>query len=318
MSVEVENNNTLTNPSNPCQKYLHKLDESISKNISNLEELHHKLNKTMIGEKQIQNFYLTGIIDGMNFYNELSGVMSNEIFENLIYNLNNRVDNLIYSNTGKDNSKRNSNNNITLNGDCVISEEEVNNPNDNSIIATNIINLSEIKNTPQLLNQVEEVKLEFLACSEVLDINKNYVHLEEYENIKKEHFELIKLNEILEREMNLLKSLILINNLNLNSSDSKALFHDNYFLEMCDEGNLQQIIKDDKKFEKQENLNVLTLKINNLKERLDLFKKEFLEEKSKFNEYMGGIHNRIMEHFGHEIKIRRTIEEKVSNIKKLI
>lgn len=33
---------------------------------------------------------------------------------------------------------------------------------------------------------------------------------------------------------------------------------------------------------------------------------------------MNFIHNKIIEYFNHEIKIRKTIEEKVSNIKKLI
>jgi hypothetical protein len=42
-----------------------------------------------------------------------------------------------------------------------------------------------------------------------------------FENFVKENNELKRLNEILEREINLLKSLILINNLNLNTSDSK-------------------------------------------------------------------------------------------------
>ncbi len=41
-------------------------------------------------------------------------------------------------------------------------------------------------------------------------------------HILKENFELKKLNEILEREINLLKSLLLINNLNLNTTDSKT------------------------------------------------------------------------------------------------
>ena len=41
------------------------------------------------------------------------------------------------------------------------------------------------------------------------------------EDYVKENNELKKINEILEREINLLKSLILINNLNLNTSDFK-------------------------------------------------------------------------------------------------
>jgi hypothetical protein len=42
-----------------------------------------------------------------------------------------------------------------------------------------------------------------------------------FEDYSKENLELKKTNEILEREINLLKSLILINNLNLNTNDFK-------------------------------------------------------------------------------------------------
>jgi hypothetical protein len=51
---------------------------------------------------------------------------------------------------------------------------------------------------------------------------------------------------------------------------------------------------------------------------LDLFKKGFEEDRRSFLEYMELIHKRIMDYFNNEIKIRKTIEEKVSNIKKLI
>lgn len=56
----------------------------------------------------------------------------------------------------------------------------------------------------------------------------------------------------------------------------------------------------------------------NLKKRLDLFKKEFEEDKEKFTDHMDLIHNKIMEYFNSEIKMRKTIEDKVSSIKKLI
>ena len=56
----------------------------------------------------------------------------------------------------------------------------------------------------------------------------------------------------------------------------------------------------------------------NLKKRLDLFKKEFEEDKEKFTEHMYLIHNKILEYFNSEIKMRKLIEDKVSSIKKLI
>jgi hypothetical protein len=74
-----------------------------------------------------------------------------------------------------------------------------------------------------------------------------------------EIMELRKLNEILEREVNLLKSLILINNLNLNIPD---MLSKNYFINMCNEDNVKQIIKDEKEYNKQETLQTLIIKIN--------------------------------------------------------
>jgi hypothetical protein len=55
-----------------------------------------------------------------------------------------------------------------------------------------------------------------------------------------------------------------------------------------------------------------------MKERLDLFRKEFEEDRRSFIQYMESIHKKIMDYFYNEIKIRKNIEERVSNIKKLI
>jgi len=87
---------------------------------------------------------------------------------------------------------------------------------------------------------------------------------------------------------------------------------------MCNDENLKTVINDDKIYKQHEILHILQLKINNLKKRLDLFKKEFDEDRRVFVDYMKLIHNKIMDFFNHEIKIRKTIEEKVSSIKKLI
>jgi hypothetical protein len=51
---------------------------------------------------------------------------------------------------------------------------------------------------------------------------------------------------------------------------------------------------------------------------LDLFKKEFEEDKIRFLELMNDIHFRVVDYFQKEIKTRKTMEEKVSSIKKLI
>lgn len=77
-------------------------------------------------------------------------------------------------------------------------------------------NLNNFQKEQIIANSVENYEFEFL-CEETPKID-----LEQFDTYKIENEELKKLNEILEREINLLKSLILINNLNLNSSDSKS------------------------------------------------------------------------------------------------
>ena len=77
--------------------------------------------------------------------------------------------------------------------------------------------------------------------------------------------ELGKLNEILEREINLLKSLILINNLNSTNNerenDQRQNYNKNYFIEMCNDNNLQELGKDDGLFKKHKTLHTLMMKI---------------------------------------------------------
>jgi hypothetical protein len=82
----------------------------------------------------------------------------------------------------------------------------------------------------------------------------------EYIDLSKDNSELKRLNEVLEREVNLLKSLILINNLNLKSHDT--LSKRNYFVDMCNEDNVREIIQNDKLYQKQETLHTLIIKIN--------------------------------------------------------
>ena len=62
------------------------------------------------------------------------------------------------------------------------------------------------------------IEIDTSAKIPVIQVDNLGLTLEDY---SKENIELKKTNEILEREINLLKSLILINNLNLNTSDFK-------------------------------------------------------------------------------------------------
>lgn len=87
----------------------------------------------------------------------------------------------------------------------------------------------------------------------------------QFENLTEENSELGKLNEILEREINLLKSLILINNLNSTNNerenDQRQNYNKNYFIEMCNDNNLQELGKDDGLFKKHKTLHTLMMKI---------------------------------------------------------
>jgi len=85
-------------------------------------------------------------------------------------------------------------------------------------------------------------------------------------NLKDDNIELGKLNEILEREINLLKSLILINNLNSTNNmerenDQRQYYNKNYFIEMCNDNNLQELVKEDGLFKKHKTLHTLMIKI---------------------------------------------------------
>ena len=85
-------------------------------------------------------------------------------------------------------------------------------------------------------------------------------------NLKEENSELGQLNEILEREINLLKSLILINNLDTANSSEKdnehrLFYNNNYFIEMCNDNNLQELVKDEGSFKKHKTLHTLMVKI---------------------------------------------------------
>ncbi len=89
---------------------------------------------------------------------------------------------------------------------------------------------------------------------------------ENYEKLKEENSELGNLNEILEREINLLKSLILINNLNSTNNnerdnDQRQYYKKNYFIEMCNGNNLQELVQDDVLFKKHKTLHTLMIKI---------------------------------------------------------
>lgn len=124
-----------------------------------------------------------------------------------------------------------------------------------------------------MLKQIENViDLNFILSDE----KKTEENKKNLENLKEENFELGKLNEILEREINLLKSLILINNLNSTNNnerenDQRQYYNKNYVIEMCNDNNLQELVQDDGLFKKHKTLHTLMIKIKVLLSRLFLF-----------------------------------------------
>jgi hypothetical protein len=129
-----------------------------------------------------------------------------------------------------------------------------------------------IENIQYIIENVIEINLLKSDDKEIIKCNienlqeKNNSLNNQNANLKEENSDLSKLNEILEREINLLKSLILINNLDTANStekdDEQRLFYNNnYFIEMCNDNNLQELVKDEGSFKKHKTLHTLMIKI---------------------------------------------------------
>jgi hypothetical protein len=124
------------------------------------------------------------------------------------------------------------------------------------------------ENNLKTINTV--INTQTLFCSEI-----KMEYISNNQPLQEENFELKKLNEILEKEVNLLKSLILINNLNLNSENNMCkhnlnniniinilVNHSNYFVDICDKQNIDSLVNNDIEYKKQETLHTLMIKIN--------------------------------------------------------
>lgn len=128
-------------------------------------------------------------------------------------------------------------------------------------------------NTDKKENEIFLLDYDKKQIENVIDINlifsnesKSQENKKNIENLKEENSQLGKLNEILEREINLLKSLILINNLNSTNNnerdyDQRQYYNKNYFIEMCNDNNLQELVQDDGLFRKHKTLHMLMIKI---------------------------------------------------------
>jgi len=90
-------------------------------------------------------------------------------------------------------------------------------------------------------------------------INFNVINQETQLQNKK----LKRINLVLEKEVNLLKSLILINNLNLTSFEShdNSLYKGNHFVDMCNQEKINMVVDDNKMFKITSVLHSLISKI---------------------------------------------------------
>jgi hypothetical protein len=129
-----------------------------------------------------------------------------------------------------------------------------------------------IEKIENIIENVIEINLlksddkEIIICNIENLQEKNIILNNQNTNLKEENSDLGQLNEILEREINLLKSLILINNLDTancseKENEQRLFYNNNYFIEMCNDNNLQELVKDESSFKKHKTLHTLMIKI---------------------------------------------------------
>jgi hypothetical protein len=132
-------------------------------------------------------------------------------------------------------------------------------------------------------------------------------------------------NELFDREVNLLKSLILINNLHLNTFEkepsiqnpNQQLFKDNYFVSMT-EGKSESIANDKYLYNKIQTLNLITMQISNLGQELKELKSSIEAKRADFKKDMNEAHKKVITAFAQEVKSRKAMRGKIINIEKLI
>lgn len=165
-------------------------------------------------------------------------------------------------------------------------------------------------------------------------INTDYVYKFDNQNLKQSCPDILFLEpsdidlkqkiDLYEREINLLKSLILINNLHLNTADNDGtgltgnkLFKSNHYVSMTNEKS--EVISHDKELhQKIQNLNLLTIQITNFGQELKELKTSIQNQKLEFLKDMSEIINKVVNAFNVEVKNRNRITGKIKGIEKLI
>lgn len=130
--------------------------------------------------------------------------------------------------------------------------------------------------------------------------------------------------DLYEREINLLKSLILINNLHLNTLDNyggglggNQLFKSKHYVSMTN-GKSEVISQDKVLHQKIHSLSQLKLQISDLGQELKELKTSIQNQKLEFLKNMNDIINKVVNAFNIEVKNRNKIKGKIKGIEKLI
>lgn len=178
----------------------------------------------------------------------------------------------------------------------------------------------------------------------IIDTNKKKFANLIIEEIKDNNFEIksfdidLKLkNEIYEKEINLLKSLIFINNLHSNINNNNTIINnfnandiddnnnnnkilkkkDNYYCNFI-EGQSKEVSKNNKLYLKISTFNYLIILITNLNQELKELKQSIQNQKEDFKEKMADSHKKVIEAFTQEVESRYRIKGKMKEIENLI
>lgn len=130
--------------------------------------------------------------------------------------------------------------------------------------------------------------------------------------------------EIFEKEVNLLKSLILINSLNINStiSDKKVITEDKKLINsnknIAFDNSIEQLSKDEQTYKKIQLLSKLNLQIIEFSKEIKEIKKFVLNFKNSFLFALQTSNNKVLDHLSNEIRKGKALRSKVINIDKLL
>lgn len=145
--------------------------------------------------------------------------------------------------------------------------------------SNNITNILNDTAAHQIKENQSHINREFVKTNSTL----NLLSVTNNQAFSTENKKLKKKNQTLEKEVNLLKSLILINNLNLNSfENNKANYKSDFFIAMCKQEKIDKIVNSGELYRNNTVYNNLTTMVKILKEDQIILKKELQEMQHSF------------------------------------